>query len=130
MGGGVNSKSGLRRRFPSSGDGRPSNHGTIGLVRDDVLRVEAGWLTAALLAAMASVAAWGVTAAGWDPGLWSLWLMGVLGVGAGWALARSRFPGWLAIIFFAVYGLFVVGLFSAFSLSGTWHARSLEVVER
>src|SRR3989338_6555785 len=95
------------------------------------LPVHAGWLTALLLAAMIVVAAWGVQAAGWEPGLWPLWLIGALGVLTGRALARSRFPGWLASGFTLVYALFCAGFFiAAFALEGTAHDRAVEVLVR
>src|SRR3989338_3876969 len=79
------------------------------------LPVHAGWLTALLLAAMIVVAAWGVQAAGWEPGLWPLWLIGALGVLTGRALARSRRSGWPA---------------ARVALEGTAHDRAVEVLVR
>jgi transglutaminase-like putative cysteine protease len=95
-----------------------------------VFKLEEGWLTVALLAAMVTVAAWGIAASSWAEGLWAAWLVGVIGVLAGLALAKSRFKGFTAAIFALVYGLFCVGFFVSLILKGTWHERSLELVTR
>jgi len=62
--------------------------------------------------------------------LWVAWLIGVIGVFAGLALAKSRFSGAAAALFAAVYGAFCVGFFICLLLEGTWHERSLELVLR
>ena len=95
-----------------------------------MVKLEEGWLTVALLAAMVTVAAWGIAAASWAEGLWAAWLVGVIGVFAGLALAKSRFKGLTASFFALVYGLFIVGFFTCFILEGTWHERSVELVNR
>jgi transglutaminase-like putative cysteine protease len=95
-----------------------------------MLKLEEGWLTVALLAAMVTVASWGIAAASWSEGLWAAWMVGVLGVLAGLALAKSRFRGFAAALFAALYGLFFVGFFTCFLLEGTWHERSVELVTR
>lgn len=95
-----------------------------------MLKLEEGWLTVLLLCAMIVVAAGGVAAAGWTDGLNAAWITGVVAIFAGLALARSRFSGTTVFLFATVYGLFIVGFFVGLSLSGDWHARSLEMILR
>lgn len=95
-----------------------------------MFKLEEGWLTVLLLCAMIVVAAAGVAAAGWTDGLNAAWITGIVAIFAGLALARSRFTGTTAFLFATVYGLFVVGFFVGLSLSGDWHARSLELILR
>ncbi len=95
-----------------------------------MFKLEEGWLTVFLLGAMIVVAAAGVAAAGWTEGLNAAWITGLMAILTGLALARSRFSGSTAFLFATVYGLFVVGFFVGLSLSGDWHARSLELILR
>ncbi len=95
-----------------------------------MFKLEEGWLTVLLLCAMIVVAAGGVAAAGWTDGLDAAWITGVVAIFVGLALARSRFSGTTAFLFATVYGLLVVGFFVGLSLTGDWHARSLEMVLR
>src|SRR5215831_17348532 len=95
-----------------------------------MFKLQEGWLTVLLLCAMIVVSAGGVAAAGWTDGLNAAWVTGIVAVFAGLALARSRFSGLTAFLFASVFGLFVVGFFVGLSLSGDWHARSLEIILR
>ncbi len=95
-----------------------------------MFKLEEGWLTFALLCAMMIVSAGGVAAAGWTNSLSAAWLSGVVGIFVGLVLARSKFPGPVAVLFATVYGLFVVGVFVGADLQGDWHRRSLELVIR
>src|SRR5712692_10497181 len=95
-----------------------------------MFKLEEGWLTVLLLCAMIVLAAGGVAAAGWTEGLNAAWITGIVAIFTGLALARSRFTGNTAFLFATVYGLFVVGFFVGLSLSGDWHARSLELILR
>ncbi len=95
-----------------------------------MFKLEEGWLTVGLLGAMITVAGWGVAAGTWTEGLWVAWIIGVVGVFAGLALAKSRFSGAGAAFFAAVYGAFCVGFFICLLLKGTWHERSIELVLR
>ncbi|MBL8056212.1 MAG: hypothetical protein JNK29_05910, partial [Anaerolineales bacterium] len=76
------------------------------------------------------VAAWGVEAPGWAPGLWAASLSGAVGVLAGLVLAKSRFNGWVATLFAACYGLFIVGFLTCLLLRGDWHNRVIELLIR
>jgi transglutaminase-like putative cysteine protease len=67
------------------------------------------WLAFLLLMLMSLIAAWALTATEWAEDLNLVPLIVLVGVWAGSALARSRFPGWLAAIFAIAYGLFIVG---------------------
>jgi hypothetical protein len=62
-----------------------------------------------LLNVIALVGAWTLAATEWDEHLTITALIALLGVWAGTALARSRFPSLVAGLFATVYGLFVVG---------------------
>ncbi|MGH2521058.1 MAG: DUF4129 domain-containing transglutaminase family protein [Anaerolineales bacterium] len=93
-------------------------------------KLEEGWITVALLAAMLTAASWGVAAASWAEGLWAGWATAMFGLLAGLALAKSRFSGLQATLFALVYGAFAVGFFICLNLEGDWHQRSLEFVIR
>jgi len=67
------------------------------------------WLAFLLLMAMALLSAWALTATEWADDLNLIPLIALLGVWSSAALARSRFPGWLATLFAFAYGLFIVG---------------------
>ncbi|MBI4772146.1 MAG: hypothetical protein HY784_17440, partial [Chloroflexi bacterium] len=95
-----------------------------------MVKLEEGWLTVVLLCVIVTVAAWGIAAASWVPGLWTAWFTGVLGVLAGLALGKSRFSGPTAVLFATVYGAFCVGFLVSSTLQGGWHDRSLELVIR
>ena len=62
-------------------------------------KLEEGWITVALLAALMTVSAWGVIVAGWTDYLWATWPTVLLAIGAGLALAKSRFTGIQAAFF-------------------------------
>jgi len=94
------------------------------------IKLEEGWTTVFLLAALVSVAAWGVEASAWTVALWVGGVAAVTGVFAGLALAKSRFREPVAALFGAVYGLFVVGFCIASILKGDWHRRTVEVIIR
>lgn len=70
--------------------------------------------------------------ADWVPGLWVLQVISVLAVGAGFALAKSRFSGRLAFLVSLIYGLFVVGFFSGLLLPPElpWHEKIPQLVAR
>jgi hypothetical protein len=59
------------------------------------------------------VSAYGLAAADWSDHLGMVPTAALLGVVAGTALARSRFPGWLAAMFAVTYGLFLVTFLAA-----------------
>jgi len=96
-----------------------------------MFKLEEGWATVWLFAGLMVVAAWGVEAPGWAPGLWTASLVGIVGVLAGLALSKSRFNGWVAALFAAGYGLFTVGFLICLTLfRGDWHYRTLELLIR
>ncbi len=95
-----------------------------------MFKLEEGWITVALLAAMMTAASWGVAAASWAEGLWAGWFTGLTGIVAGLVLSKSRFSGPRASVFALIYGLFAVGFFISANLDGDWHQRSLEFVVR
>lgn len=94
------------------------------------IRLEEGWITVVLLAALMTVSSWGVIVAGWTDYLWATWPAALIAIGAGLALAKSRFTGIQATVFAFTYGLFVVGYLLCLNLSGDWHERSVELVVR
>jgi len=67
------------------------------------------WIALLLLVAMTMLSAWALTTTEWAEDLNVIPLIALLAVWSGAALARSRFPGWLAFIFAAIYGLFITG---------------------
>lgn len=96
-------------------------------------KLEEGWITVTLLAALLTVATWGVGMASWTDGLWVLWPAALVGLFAGLALAKSRFGGVQATLFAIVYGVFTVGFFMCLDadlLRGDWHQRSVELLWR
>jgi transglutaminase-like putative cysteine protease len=95
-----------------------------------MLKLEEGWLTVFLACALMLVSAAGVEACQWADGLWTAWCTGLLGVLAGLALAKSHLKGLTAALFATVYGIFCVGFFSSFLLTGDWHVRSVGVADR
>lgn len=98
-----------------------------------MFKLEEGWITVALLAALLTVAAWGVGMASWTDGLWAVWPAALVGLFAGLALAKSRFGGLQATLFAIVYGVFTVGFFICLDsdlVRGDWHQRSVELAWR
>lgn len=95
-----------------------------------MIKLEEGWATVLLVAALVTVAAWGVEAPGWAPGLWIAGLAGVSGVLLGVALSKSRFSGPLATLLAAGYGLVLVGLGLCLLLEGTLYRRLWELIIR
>ena len=85
------------------------------------------WAVFLTLQLLVLISAYGLAAADWADHLGLIPTVAVLGVVAGTALARSRFPGWLATLFALAYGAFLV----AFLTGGTivdiygWHDRLL-----
>jgi transglutaminase-like putative cysteine protease len=67
------------------------------------------WASFLLLNVIALVGAWTLAATEWDEHLSIMALIALLGVWTGTALARSRFPSFVAGLFATAYGLFVVG---------------------
>jgi len=67
------------------------------------------WVSFLLLNVIALVGAWTLAATEWDEHLSIIALIALLGVWAGTALARSRFPSIVTGSFATAYGLFVVG---------------------
>jgi len=67
------------------------------------------WVSFLLLNSIALVGAWTLAATEWDRHLSVTALIALLGVWAGTALARSRFPSVVAGLFATAYGLFIVG---------------------
>lgn len=95
-----------------------------------MIKIEEGWATVLLLAALVTVAAWGVEAPGNAPGLWTASVCGILGVLAGLALSKSRFNGFVATLFAACYGLFATGFLITLILRGSWYSRAWELIIR
>jgi transglutaminase-like putative cysteine protease len=85
-----------------------------------------------LLLAMSLLAGWALTTTEWAEHLNVVPLIGLLGVLSGAALARSRFPVWLAALFASAYGLFVVGLQIGLTLNAgqIWQRRILNLLGR
>lgn len=67
------------------------------------------WVSFLLLNLIALVGAWTLAATEWDEHLSIIALIALLGVWAGTALARSKFPSMISGLFAAAYGLFIVG---------------------
>jgi transglutaminase-like putative cysteine protease len=95
-----------------------------------MFKLDEGWATVLLLMVLVTIAAWGVEAPGWTPGLWVASVAGIIGVLAGLALSKSRFNGLVATLFAACYGVFVVGNALLLLLRGTYNERSYELVVR
>ncbi len=93
-------------------------------------RLEEGWTTVWLLAAMQAIAAMSVQAAGWTFELWITPVASVIGVFAGLALAKSRFHGAIATVFALIYGAFTVGQLIISTFSGPYEYRMLVLVIR
>ncbi|MEJ2013179.1 MAG: transglutaminaseTgpA domain-containing protein [Anaerolineales bacterium] len=85
-----------------------------------------------LLLAMSLLAGWALTTTEWAEHLNIVPLIGLLGVLSGAALARTRFPRWLAAFFASVYGLFVVGFQIGLTLNAgqIWQRRILNLLGR
>ncbi len=77
------------------------------------LQAPLDWATFGAILLLVLVSAYGLAAADWSDHLGMVPTAAVLGVVAGTALARSRFPGWLAAVFAVAYGLFLVTFLSA-----------------
>ena len=67
------------------------------------------WVSFLLLNVIALVGAWTLAATKWDDHLSITALIALLGIWAGTALARSKFPSVVTGIFATAYGLFIVG---------------------
>ena len=67
------------------------------------------WASFLLLNVIALVGAWTLAATEWDEHLSVTALIALLGVWAGTALARSKFPSFVTGLFATAYGLFCVG---------------------
>ncbi len=93
-------------------------------------RLEEGWTTVWLLAAMQAIAAMSVQAAGWTFELWIAPVASVIGVFAGLALAKSRFHGVIAALFALIYGVFTVGQLIISTFGGPYPYRMLVLVIR
>ena len=95
-------------------------------------RVPFEGLSLILLLVMMLVATWALVATDWTDHLSLVPLIAFVGVWAGAGLARSRFPGWVAGLFAAAYGLFAIG----WQLGGTldpalpWRGRILSLLGR
>jgi hypothetical protein len=67
------------------------------------------WVSFLHLNSIALMGAWTLAATEWDEYLTITALIALLGVWAGTALARSRFPSVVAGLFATAFGLFIVG---------------------
>lgn len=95
-----------------------------------MFKLDEGWATVLLVIALVTVAAWGVEAPGWAPGLWVASLAGVSGVLLGLTLSKSRFRGPTATLLAAGYGIFVVAFAILPQLSGSFYRRAWELIIR
>jgi transglutaminase-like putative cysteine protease len=91
-----------------------------------------GWLILILLSAMVVSPGVAMRWADWVPGLWVLQVIPLVAVGAGLALAKSRFSSGVALALALVYGVFTVGFFCGQLLPADmpWHARIPDMVSR
>ena len=83
------------------------------------------WAIFSALVLLVLISAYGLAAADWADHLGLIPTVAVLGVVAGTALGRSRFPGWLAAIFAGVYGAFLTAFLVAGAIADIygWHDR-------
>lgn len=90
------------------------------------------WIALLLLMAMALLAGWALTTTEWAEHLNIVPLIALLGVLSGAALARSKFPPWLAVFFAEVYGLFLVGFQLGLTLDSgqIWQRKILNLLGR
>lgn len=90
------------------------------------------WAIFSALVMLVLVSAYGLAAADWADHLGLIPTVAVLGVVAGTALARSRFPGWLAALFAAAYGAFLAAFLVAGAISDIygWHDRLVALGSR
>jgi len=95
-----------------------------------MFKLDEGWATVLLVVALVTVAAWGVEAPGWAPGLWVASLAGVSGVLWGVVVSKSRFRGPTAILLATGYGVFVVAFAILPQLNGSFYRRSWELIIR
>jgi transglutaminase-like putative cysteine protease len=95
-----------------------------------MFRLDEGWATVLLMIALVTVAAWGVEAPGWAPGLWVASLAGASGVLLGLMLSKSRFRGPTATLLAAGYGIFVVAFAILPQLNGSFYRRAWELIIR
>ncbi len=93
---------------------------------------EFDWTTFSLLCAIVLISAWALVATEWTESLYIIPLTGLVGVFAGTALARSRFKGWVAFTFAAVYGLALTGwqLGSTLDRALPWISRLQQIAGR
>jgi transglutaminase-like putative cysteine protease len=90
------------------------------------------WFLLIVVVVMVMSAAWTMPAADWADNLNILPFLAILSVLSGAALARSRFPGWLATIFGWVYGLFLIGWQLGLTLDNAliWRDRIISLASR
>lgn len=100
----------------------------------DRVKLSEGWGTLILLWLLITVAAMAIVAAEYtDEGIEVLLTIGTVGIVAGLALAKSRFPARWAHLFALVYGLAAIGYLVGGTLPGedlTWRARILNLADR
>ncbi len=80
------------------------------------VRAPMDWAPFAALLLLVLVSAYCLAAADWADHLGMVPTVAALAVVAGTALARSRFPGWLAAAFATAYGLFLVTFLAAITI--------------
>ena len=85
----------------------------LALTTPSPVQAPLNWAAFGALLLLVLVSAYGLAAADWADHLGMVPTAAVLGVFAGTALARSRFPGWLAALFGIAYGLFLVTFLAA-----------------
>ena len=94
-------------------------------------RLAEGWSTFFLLLVLLITAATSISAARWTDGLGNLATAAVLGLVAGFLLAKSRFPSAISHLFSLVYGLFVVSyLMGRLVEQPTWQDRLIQLSDR
>ena len=89
---------------------------TRALATPKPLRIPLDWASFTTLLLLVLVSAYCLAAADWADHLGMVPTVAGLAVVAGTALARSRFPGWLAAALAAAYGLFLVTFLAAITI--------------